>query len=254
MDRLLPPDRPPAGVADDTELARLYAYPDGLDQPWVKVNFISSADGAVSLGGRSGGLSDANDKRVFRLGRTLSDVVLVGAGTATVERYRGIRRRELATDLRDALGLAPVPPIAVVSRRCSIGATSLLVTDTEVAPMVFTTKAATAQRRAAVAAAGAEVVIAGSEDVDLALVLAELGDRGLRRVCCEGGPTLFGDLIAADLVDELCLSVAPLLTAGDAGRIAHGPVLDGPVALRLAGVLHADDLLLLRYLRAGRNR
>jgi 5-amino-6-(5-phosphoribosylamino)uracil reductase len=252
VDRLLPTDPPPASVADDTELARFYAYPDPLDQPWVKVNFISSADGAVSVGGLSGGLSDPNDQRVFRLGRTLSDVILVGAGTATVERYRGVQRQELVAEVRADLGLAPVPPIAVVSRRCSIGATSLLLTDTEVAPMVFTTSAAPAERRAAVAAAGAEVVIAGSDDVDLALVLAELGDRGLRRVCCEGGPTLFGDLIAADLVDELCLSVAPLLTAGDAGRIAHGPVLAAPVALRLAGVLHAGDLLMLRYLRAGR--
>jgi 5-amino-6-(5-phosphoribosylamino)uracil reductase len=250
VDRLWPTDLPLTDVADDTELARLYAYPEPLDQPWVKVNFISSADGAVSLGGRSAGLSDHNDKRIFQLGRTLSDVILVGAGTATVERYRGVQRKDMFPGLRDELGLASVPPIAVVSRECSIGPTSRLLTDTEVPPILFTTEAAPAQRRSAVAAAGAEVVIAGTDQVDLSLVLAELGDRGLRRVCCEGGPSLFGTLIAADLVDELCLSLAPLLGAGDAGRIAHGPVLDAPVPLRLASVLRGGDLLLLRYLRS----
>lgn len=250
MDQLWPTDLPPADVADDTELARLYAYPEPLDRPWVKVNFVSSADGAVSLGGRSAGLADDNDKRIFHLGRTLSDVILVGAGTATVERYRGVQRKNMLPGLRDSLGLAPVPPVAVVSRGCSIGPTSRLLTDTEVPPIVFTTEAAPAQRRSAIAAAGGEVVIAGSEQVDLSLVLAELGDRGLLRVCCEGGPTLFGELIAADLVDELCLSLAPLLTVGDAGRIAHGPILNAPVALRLASVLRGGDLLLLRYLRS----
>jgi riboflavin biosynthesis pyrimidine reductase len=236
-------------VADDTELAEIYAYPEQLDQPWVKVNFISSADGAVALGGKSGGLGDANDKRVFRLGRTLCDVVVVGAATALIERYRGVKRAETDVDRRLALGLAPVPPIAVISKRCSVDPSSLLLTDTEVAPIIFTAASAPGQRRAAVAAAGAEVVLAGDEDVDPKAVLADLDRRNLRRVNCEGGPTLFGTLIAADLVDELCLSVAPLLTSGDAGRIATGLAPGTPVKLRLTSVLRGGSLLMLRYLR-----
>ena len=236
-------------MADDTELAAFYAYPEPLDRPWVKVNFIASADGAVAVGGKSGGLGDANDKRVFRLGRTLCDVVLVGAGTALVERYRGAKRADLDVALRLARGLAPVPPIAVVSKRCSVDPDSLLLTDTEVAPIIFTTASAPAQRRSAVAAAGAEVVLAGDDEVDPKAVLAELDRRNLRRVNCEGGPTLFGTLIAADLVDELCLSVSPQLTSGDAGRISAGPAADPPVRLRLTSVLHGSSLLMLRYLR-----
>ncbi|HEX7661827.1 MAG TPA: pyrimidine reductase family protein [Pseudonocardiaceae bacterium] len=249
MDQLWPNDVP-VDLADDRQLATLYAYPEPLERPWVKVNFISSADGAASVGGRSGGLSDANDRRIFRLGRSLSDVILVGAGTAAAERYRGVRRPELLTDLRDSLGLAALPPIAVVSRRASVDPTSPLVTDTQVAPILFTTAAADPRHREALVAAGVDVVLTGTDDVDLARVLAALDERGLRRVCCEGGPTLFGDLIAADLVDELCLSVAPLLAGGDAGRIAHGPVPDKPVPLRLASVLRGGELLMLRYLRA----
>lgn len=236
-------------MADDTELARLYAFPEVLDRPFVKVNFISSADGAVSVAGRSGGLSDPNDKRVFKLGRTQADVVLVGAGTALVERYRGVRRKEIDPTWRTAQGLAPVPLIAVVTRRCSIDPSSPLLTETEVAPIILTTEAAPAHRRAELATAGADVVLAGEADVDPVAALAALDERGLRRVCCEGGPQLFGTLIAADLVDDLCLSIAPMLTSGDARRIAVGPGVDTPIALSLVSVLRGGDMLLLRYLR-----
>jgi 5-amino-6-(5-phosphoribosylamino)uracil reductase len=137
----------------------------------------------------------------------------------------------------------------VVSRRCSIDPSSPLVTDTQVPPIVFTTDSAPEQRRAALTDAGADVLVAGDLDVDLKAALDVLDERGLRRVCCEGGPQLFGSLIAADLVDELCLSISPMLTSGDARRIAVGPGPEAPIPLTLDTVLHADSLLLLRYLR-----
>lgn len=249
MDRLLPSARPAARVADDTELVQLYDFPRELDRPWVKVNFVGSADGAVSVGGRSKGLSDPNDKKVFHLGRALADVVLVGAHTALIERYRGVQPDELPSELRAGLGLAPVPPIAVVSRRASIEPTSPLITGAAAPTIVFTAESVPAHRRTALTDAGADVVVVGDDEVDLTDVLAELDRRTLRRVCCEGGPILFGSLIAADLVDELDLSIAPLLAGGDSSRIATGPLPVEPVRLRLASVLHADDLLLLRYLR-----
>jgi riboflavin biosynthesis pyrimidine reductase len=249
VERLWPGAAGPAGVVDDTELAERYAFPAELDRPWVKLNFVTSADGAVSVGGKSGGLSSPDDQRVFRLGRSQADVVLVGAATALTERYRGIKPAELDQDLRSALGLPPVPPIAVVSGRLSLEPNSLLLADTRVPPLVFTCAAAPADRRAAVADAGADVVLAGDTSVELPLVLAELDRRGLRRVVCEGGPRLFGSLIVADRVDELCLSVAPVLAGGDAGRIAAGPLPEAPVRLKLASALHAGDMLLLRYLR-----
>jgi riboflavin-specific deaminase-like protein len=249
VDRLLPSARPAARVADDTELARLYDYPRDLDRPWVKVNFVSSVDGAVSVGGRSKGLSDPNDKKIFRLGRGLADVVLVGAHTALIERYRSVQPAEIPGELRAELGLAPVPPIAVVSRRASIEPTSPLVTEAVTPTILFTAESVPAQRRAALVDAGADVVVVGDDEVNLVDVLAELDRRGLRRVCCEGGPQLFGSMIAADLVDELDLTVAPLLAGGDSSRIAVGPLPGEPVRMRLASVLHADDQLMLRYLR-----
>jgi riboflavin biosynthesis pyrimidine reductase len=247
VDQLLPAH---SATLTDADLVRLYDFPPDLDRPWVQANFISSADGAVAVGGRSGGLSDANDKKIFALGRTLADVVLVGAGTALIERYRGIRPKEVDADVRAERDLATVPPIAVVSRRCTIAPDSPLITAADPPTMVFTVASAPVDRRTALTDAGADVVLVGDDEVDMAAALAELDRRGLRRVCCEGGPHLFGSLIVAGLVDELNLSLAPLLAVGDAGRIAAGPLPAEPTRLRLASVLHADDMLILRYLRS----
>jgi 5-amino-6-(5-phosphoribosylamino)uracil reductase len=216
----------------------------------VQVNFVSSADGAATASGRSHGLSSPADKKIFALGRDLADVVLVGAGTATVEAYRGVKHTEVRAERRARLGLAELPPIAVVTGRCSIGPQTPLVADTRVPPIVLTTEAAPLSRRADLTAAGAEVVITGEDHVDLDRALGALAERGLRRVCCEGGPRLFGELIAADLVDQLCLTVAPLLAGAGAARIAEGVARPDPMRLALASVVTEDGFLMLRYRRA----
>lgn len=239
-----------AGEIDTGALVELYAYPESLDRPHVRVNFVSSADGAVALAGRSGGLSNEADKELFALLRALTQVVLVGAGTARVEGYRGVRFKPANAELRRRLGLAPHPPIAVVSGSATIDPDGGLITDTGAPTIVFTTADAPAARRDALTAAGAEVVVAGKSWVDPALIVAELGERGLHRVLCEGGPRLFGDLVMANLVDELCLTIAPILLAGPAGRIAHGLDEPTPLDLRLASALLDTDALLLRYARS----
>ena len=99
------------------------------------------------------------------------------------------------------------------------------------------------------ARAGADVVVAGEEQVDLRAGLAALHERGLRRIGCEGGPKLFGSLIEEDLVDELCLTLSPLLTNGDASRIASGSGAELQLRMQLRAALHADSMLLLRYER-----
>ncbi|GAA4863903.1 pyrimidine reductase family protein [Saccharopolyspora rosea] len=246
MDRLWPVDG--ARQVDD-ELEDFYAYPGELHRPWLRVNFVSSLDGAVTVRGSSRGLSAPADQRVLGLIRDLSDVVLVGAGTATIEGYRGVKRTEVRADRRSRLGLSEVPPIALVTARCSIPPDSPLLTDTIARPIVLTCAAAPEGRRRALADAGADVVVTGDEHVDLRVALAELDARGLRRIGCEGGPTLFGELVDQDLVDELCLTLSPLLTSGDAGRIAHGVGAEPPRRMRLESALHAESLLLLRYAR-----
>lgn len=250
MHRLWPVDGS-CDVSDSADTEVLYAYPEPLDRPWVRVNFVSSVDGAASVRGSSRGLSGPDDRWMLSLIRDLSDVVLVGAGTAVAEGYRGLRRTEKRAERRRRLGLSTVPPLALVSRRCSIEPDSPLVTDTLRAPIVLTCAAAPEPRRRALTEAGADVVVTGDEHVDLAEALVALDERGLRRVACEGGPSLFGDLVRADLVDELCLTVSPLLAGGTSGRIAAGPDIEQPRGLHLSSVLHAEGSLLLRYRRAG---
>jgi riboflavin biosynthesis pyrimidine reductase len=223
----------------DVDLTEHYAYPEGLDAPRVRVNFVSSADGAASVDGLSGPLGSTADKQVFGVLRELAEVVLVGAGTARAEQYGGARRNTRGRDTP--------PPIAVVTGSADLDPGSRLFTDTLVPTIVLTTGKAPAERRDRLAAAGADVAVLDA--LSPGALLAELGRRRLLRVLCEGGPSLFGDLVAADAVDELCLTLAPVLAGGTAGRIARGPEHTPPRMLTLAGALYDEDTLLLRYSR-----
>ena len=238
MKRLWP--LPLLDEVDDVALAAHYAWPDDLAAPFVRVNFVSSVDGAVSVDGRSGGLGSEADKAVFGLLRELAEVVLVGAGTVRAEHYRGARR--------PTRGRATPPPIAVVTGSADLDPGSRLFTDTLVAPLILTTEDAPSERRRALVAAGGELVVLPALTPDV--LLAELDRRGLHRVLCEGGPSLLGALQAADAVDELCLTLSPLLVGGEVGRIAHGPAGSPARTMTLAGALQSDDTLLLRYRRA----
>lgn len=239
MLRLWPPSDDPISL-DDDRLAEFYAYPADPDRPCLRTNFVASADGAASAAGLSAGLGSAADRRVFGLLRELAEVIVVGAGTARTENYRGARRPSRVTG-------AP-PPIAVVTASGDLDPGAPLFTDTAVAPLVVTGQACPSANRDRLRAAGAEVVVLGEQRVSPAGLLAALHERGLRRVLCEGGPRLFGDLIAADVVDELCLTISPILTGGDARRIADG-VAGAVRKLRLVGALTERDVLLLRYVR-----
>jgi riboflavin-specific deaminase-like protein len=201
----------------------------------VRVNFASSADGAVSVDGKSKGLSSDADREVFHVLRALSDVVLVGAGTARTENYGGAKEVD-----------GRIPPIAVVSRSLDFDPAARLFTDTKVAPIVVTCADAPADRRKALDGI-ADVIVAGNDTVDVVGALDQLADRGLKRVICEGGPHLFGSLAAGEAFDELCLTVAPLLAGGRAGRILAGVENQLATPLRLVHVLEDEGHLFLRY-------
>ena len=240
MLRLWPPSADTRTLLTNDELAHAYAYPPGLGQPYVRVNFVSSVDGAASSGGTSAALGSEADRRVFGLLRELCEVIVVGAGTARAENYRGARRPSRATG-------AP-PRIAVVTARGDLDPTAPLFTDTSVPPLVITANACPPASCERLRAAGAEVVVLDEDRVSPDGLLATLDVSGLRRVLCEGGPRLFGDLIAADAVDELCLTVSPVLAGGDTFRISNGPPGDLR-GMRLVGALTDQDVLLLRYAR-----
>ncbi|TDV55336.1 pyrimidine reductase family protein [Actinophytocola oryzae] len=240
----------PGSAVDDRTLEELYAYPSGLTTPYVQVNFVASADGAATVSGRSRGLSSPADKKVFALGRDLADVVLVGAGTATAEGYGPVKHTEVRAERRSRLGLPELPPIAVVTGRGSIPPSSPLVTDASVPTIMLTSEASPEVWRKEITDAGGEVVVAGEDRVDASLVLSALAERGLLRVCCEGGPTLFADLVADGLVDQFCLTVSPMLTGAGAVRVTDGRPSSVPMDLSLESVLSDEGFLMLRYRRA----
>jgi riboflavin biosynthesis pyrimidine reductase len=213
--------------------------------PGLRANFVSSLDGAATLDGRSGGLSGEADKRVFSLLRRLADVVLVGAGTVRAEGYQGELVDAASRAWRVAHGRAPHPALAIVSGSLELDAGSELFTRSPVRPTVFTTAHAPHERREALSAV-ADIVVCGTDTLDAHGLRAALGDV---RVLCEGGPHLFATLLAADVVDELCLTVAPSLAGGESIRIAEGQE-QLPRGMGLGHALVSDDWLLLRYVRA----
>lgn len=241
----------PGTELDREALAVAYAYPEGLGRPFVRLNFVASADGAVSVDGVSAGLDCPGDSAVFGLLRELADVVVAGSGTVRAEGYRGVRTSGELRARRRARGQAEVPPVAVVTASASVEPDAPLLTDTAVPPLVLTSEAAPADARRRLADAGAEVAVVAEREIGAEAILGALEQRGLRRVLCEGGPALAGTLAAADRVDELCLSLAPQLAGAGPGRIVGGPGLDHARTLRLASVLgHRDgtgDGLMLRY-------
>lgn len=240
IDRLWPA---PLEGLDDEALLQAYSFPD--NRVWVRMNFIASIDGAATRTGRSGGLGDEADRRVFELLRRPAHAVLLGAGTARTEGYGAMRLDDTAVAWRMAHGLTPHPVFALVSHSLDLDADSPIFTDAPVRPILYTVTSAPATRALE---AVADIVVTGEHGVDLNRVRDDLAARGLTRIHGEGGPTLFGSFIAADAVDELCLTVAPTLESGSARRVATAPG-SVPRGMRLASVLRAKDELLLRYVR-----
>ncbi|MFF0478160.1 pyrimidine reductase family protein [Streptomyces sp. NPDC004284] len=230
-------------------LADAYAYPEG-GAPWLRANMVSSLDGAGQHEGRSQPLSSETDMRIFGVLRGLADVVVVGAETVRLEGYRPARAREAFAARRAAAGQGPAPVIAVVSASLSLDFSLPLFTEPLLPTLVLTGAAAPAERIEAARAAGAVVLIAGDgPGVEPARAVAALAERGLRRQLTEGGPRLLGQFVAAGVLDELCLTVSPTMTAGGAQRIAGGPSVAVPTRFQVASVLEQDGFLFTRYRR-----
>ncbi len=229
-----------------------YAYPDGLDRTWVRANMITSVDGGATSGGKSGALGGHTDRAVFDTLRGLADVVVVGASTVLTENYSGVQLSAAQRDTRRRRGQAEVPPIAVLTRSGLLDHDAKLFHHTDVAPLILTSAEAAANTRGRLGDR-AEVIDASGADpgsVDLHRALDALTARGLLRVLTEGGPGIMGLFTGADLLDEICLTVAPVLVGGASGRIVAGPA-EVQSTLTLDGVLaDSEGFLCLRYRRA----
>lgn len=233
--------------ADDADLASALAFPSG-PSPWVRGVFVSSLDGATAVDGRAGGLGGPADRALFALHRALADVILVGSGTVEAEQYGPAETAPRWAGVRQ--GRAPTAPIAVVSRSLSFDPGAPLFTEApdDARTMVVTCRSAPKKRRDRLASV-AEVIVAGDDGVDLGVAVDELAARGYPRVSCEGGPGLLAQVAGAGRLDELDLTLSPVLVAGAARRVLDGPPLAHPQDMRLTTMLRSGDFLFLQYLR-----
>ncbi|MET0789258.1 MAG: dihydrofolate reductase family protein [Cellulomonas sp.] len=251
LDVLLPRDatvRRLVPRADEAELIALFA-----DAPasgvHVRANMVTTLDGAATgASGVSGSINGPADLRVFRVLRALADVVLVGAGTARGERYTALEVPAELRAARAARGLPDTLELAIVTATAELPDELL---DADRPPLVLTTGSNPALDRLRERIGDARVVVADGDApgvVDPRAVVTALGERGLRRVLAEGGPRLLGQLVDADLVDELCLTWSPQLVGGPVGRITHLPTwFEPPRTLVPRHLLHADGVLLGRW-------
>jgi riboflavin biosynthesis pyrimidine reductase len=199
------------------------------DRPYVVVNMIASADGRAAVDGRSAPLGGPADRAVFFELRASVDAVLAGTGTLRAEGYRRLVRKPERREQRVRRGLEPEPVALVLSRSGDVPDVPLLA-DPEARPVVLT-----------------------GDDAEPAAALRRVRDgHGVRSLLVEGGPGLNAGLLAAGVVDELFLTVSPLLTASaDPLTIVGAAGLEAPVPLELVWVLEEDGMLFLRYAVAG---
>ena len=215
----------------------------GDDRPFVFLNMVSSVDGRATIAGRARALGSDADTLLLTELRALADAVLIGSGTLRAEGYGKLVGNPERVARRVAAGRAPTPPAVLLSRSLDLAWDAGLFAAEDQPVLVYTRADAPEPPEVA-----APLELVRLDDPTPAAALADLRARGIRALLCEGGPTLNRALLGAGLVDELFLTLSPLL-AGDAEalRIVEGEDLEAPVPLALGWVLHHDGELYLRY-------
>ena len=219
--RLLPP-----GAALDARsyLETLELTSERADRPYVLANFVTSVDGHATVDQRSRKLSGQADREMFYALRERVDAVLVGTKTLAAEHYKRMLPAQERRDRRTAAGRTAEPLAVTVTRSGQVPREIPLFADAPDGVLVF-------------------------EQTELPDVLGALRqEHRVATLLCEGGPTLFGALLRAGLVDELFLTLAPTLTGGASGpAVVSGPPPEVPAELELTAALEHAGALFLRY-------
>jgi riboflavin-specific deaminase-like protein len=218
------------------------------ERPYLAINMVATADGRITIGGRSGPIGNQHDRRLFHELRGQADAVLVGAGTARNEHYGRMIRDPERREGRAAAGLDPEPLAIITSARLALDPDEVpLLAEPESRVIVITGADGEIEN----ARASIEYVRTQKDEdagvVPLTAALRDLRKRGIETVLCEGGPILNATLFQEDLVDELWLVVASKLGGGTGPTSVSGPELDPPRQLELISALEGGGDLFLRY-------
>ena len=200
------------GKPDYTALD-LPAPPPG--RPYVISNMVASVDGKVVVEGTERGLGSPTDQRLMRELRTLADIVLNGAGTLRASGASSRIGDTALEDLRDSRGKARTPTAAVLSASGDLPLDRAFFTADDFTAVVYLSDRAPAERRAAIAATGRPVYDLPAGDEASAMLRHMREALGAEVVLVEGGPSLNGLLVERDLLDELFLTVGPVIVGGD---------------------------------------
>ncbi|HWC33390.1 MAG TPA: pyrimidine reductase family protein [Mycobacteriales bacterium] len=225
------------------ELDEYYGQPPA----GVRANMITALDGAAAFGGRTKAITDPADQTLLAYLRSCCDVIVAGSATVAAESYGPVRLREELRKRRSAAGLPELPRLAIVTARGALSPALRVFSDDSQRPLIVTV-ARTARDQPQLAELG-DIVVAGEDVIEAAAMLDALREIGLQRVLCEGGPYLLSTLVDADLVDDMCLTVAPYLAGAQPTTPQPTSALAAPTRFVLRHVLQHDDLLYLRYSR-----
>jgi riboflavin biosynthesis pyrimidine reductase len=218
--------------------------PAAPGRPRVVADMVASVDGRATVQGRSVALGHPADRALLRELRTEADAILVGTGTLAAERYADLLEDEQRAR-RVAAGRPEHPVVATVSRRLTLPVAEAPVLSQPGVPVVVFTES---DGPAPATGADLDVVRFAPGTLTLAGGLAALAERGVRGVLCEGGPGLLRRLVAEGGLDDLLVTVAPLLAGGQAPSILEGDAFTpDPARLALREAHRADDHLFLHY-------
>jgi riboflavin biosynthesis pyrimidine reductase len=246
-------------------VAELYGGSLGFREPCIYSNFVSTIDGVVAIPSvpRSNTLiADGSDGDRFVMGllRAFSDAVLIGAGTLAAS-PEGTwlpekvypPAREAFAELRRLLGRRERPEIAILTGSGSISSEHPLLTSGAV---VLTSDAGAVRLEGKVPEASTILTLGEETIIDPRLAVEALLERGHRTILCEAGPHTHGSLLASALVDELFLTISPLI-AGDRGHMSRYGLAEAadlmPPGLRgrLLSVRRHEEHLFLRFALEG---
>ena len=210
------------------------------ERPYVVVNMVSTADGQGRIGADTGQLGGAADAALFAALRERVDCVMAGVTTISIEDYNAPAAKPETQARRSAAGFAARPLVATATRSGNLPVSAPLFQDPELSVVVFS------EASVDLSGVAARTEVVATEEP--AAMLAALRERGVRSLLLEGGPHINTPFFAGELVDELFLTVAPVLTGAPDPPF---PIIAGELPTRqqlhLMTAYAGDEHLFLRY-------